>query len=360
MSMTIIYRYISREIIKYFCLVLIAIAMIYLAVDFFQRVDNFIVAEVSLVRMLSYFGLKLPLVISQIAPICILLTVLITFGLMNKNNEIVALKSGGVSVYFLLRPVFVIGVVSAICLFILSEVIVPVSITKANRIWLQEVKKEPLLASRQKNIWFKGQRSIYYISHYDPSKNVISGISLNYFDADFRLIKRVEAQRAVYENGQWSFENVMEQVLAKNIDDYNVSFYDRRVMEVDFFPEDLKRAVKKSEEMNVTELYSYIKSVESEGYDATVYQVDFYAKFAIPFGCIIVCIIATSIAAKRRIREGLSISIAYGLGMVFLYGLAHSLCMSIGYGGVLPPLMAAWTANLAFLCLGLINLIHAE
>ena len=159
--MTIIDRYISREIIKYFCLVLFAVAMIYLAVDFFQKVDNFIMAEVPLIRMISYFLLKLPLVISQLTPICILLTVLITFGLMNKNNELIALKSGGVSVYFLLRPVFVIGVVSSICLFILAEVIVPVSISKANKIWLQEVKKKSLLTSRQKNIWFKGTRSIY-------------------------------------------------------------------------------------------------------------------------------------------------------------------------------------------------------
>ena len=54
--MTIIDRYISREIIKYFCLVLVAVAMIYLAVDFFQKVDNFIMAEVPLTRMISYFA----------------------------------------------------------------------------------------------------------------------------------------------------------------------------------------------------------------------------------------------------------------------------------------------------------------
>ena len=358
--MTIIDRYIGREIIKYFCLVLIAVAMIYLAVDFFQRVDNFIMADVPLIRMISFFLLKLPLVISQLTPICVLLTVLITFGLMNKNNEIVALKSGGVSVYFLLRPVFVIGVASTICLFILAEVIVPVSISKANKIWLQEVKKKPQLTSRQKNIWFKGNRSIFYISHYDPAKNVVSGVSLNYFDADFKLIKRVEARQGRYENNQWTFEDIMEQILSEKGDGYNVSFYDSRDIDVDFFPQDLKRAVKKSEEMNVTELYAYIKSVESEGYDATQYRVDFHAKFAIPFICIIMCIIATSIAVKRRLREGLSISIAYGLGMIFLYGVAHSFFISIGYGGVLPPLIAAWIANLIFLCLGLINLINAE
>ncbi len=358
--MSIIDRYISREIIKIFILILVAVAMIYLAVDFFEKVDNFMEADVPLTRLASYFLLKLPLVVSQTTPVCILLTVLITFGLMNKNNEIVALKSSGLSVYILLRPVIVIGIVATIGLFLLSEVIVPVTISKANRIWRLEVKKKPLHTSRQKNIWIKGQRSIYYIAYYNPQKNIISGISLNYFDADFQLIKRIEAVQGIYENGQWKCTDIMEKVRGQNSAGYRVSFYDQRVIDLDLSPQDLKRVVKKSEEMNIAELFAYIKDVEAEGYDATIYRVDFHTKFAIPFICIIMCIIATSIAVKRGIREGISISIAYGIGVIFLYGVAFSFCVSIGYGGVLPPVIAAWIASIIFLCLGLINLINAE
>lgn len=358
--MTIIDRYISREILKIFFLILAAVAMIYLAVDFFEKVDNFMEADVASTRLVSYFLLKLPLEISQIAPVCILLAVLIALGLMNKNNEITALKSSGLSVYVLLRPVLVIGVVATIGLFLLSEVIVPVTISKANKIWSRDVKKKPLLTSRQKNIWIKGKRSIYHISFYNPKKDIISGIALNYFDADFQLIKRIEARQGIYENGQWKCIDLMEQVLGPNGTDYQVTFYDQRVVDLHLSPQDLRRVVKKSEEMNIAELFAYIQDVEAEGYDATIYRVDFHAKFAIPFVCIIMCIIATSIAVKPRIREGISISIAYGIGIIFLYGVTFSFCISIGYGGVLPPVIAAWIASVIFLCLGLINLINAE
>jgi lipopolysaccharide export system permease protein len=359
-TMTIIDRYIGREIVKMFLPILAAVAMIYLAVDFFEKVDNFMEADVPLSRLVSFFILKLPLVVSQIVPVCILLTVLITFGLMNKNNEITALKSSGLSVYILLRPVLVIGVAATIGLFLLAEVIVPVTVSKANKIWRQEVKKKPLLASRQKNIWIKGKRSIYFISYFNPRKNTISGISLNYFDADFKLIKRIEARQGTYENGHWQCSGIMEQLLGQNGQDYRVAFYDQRLFDLDLSPQDLKRVVKRSEEMNVAELFAYIQDVEADGYDATIYRVDFHAKFAIPFVCIIMCIMATSVAVKRRIREGISISIAYGIGIIFLYGVAFSFCISIGYGGVLPPMVAAWITSLIFLCLGLINLINAE
>ena len=149
----------------------------------------------------------------------------------------------------------------------------------------------------------------------------------------------------------------MEQVLDGKNQGYRVSFYDERIAQVDFMPQDLKHFVKKSEEMSVTELFEYIQDVESEGYDATSYRVDFHAKFAIPLICVIMC---TGIAVKRRIKEGLSISIAFGVGMIFLYWISYSFCLSLGYGDLLPPIMAAWTSNVIFTCLGIVNLINAE
>ncbi len=82
---------------------------IYLSVDFFENVDKFINAGLPVSRILLFFQLKLPLIAAQITPVGILLAVLITFGLMNKNNEIIALKSGGMSVYHFLRPILFLG-----------------------------------------------------------------------------------------------------------------------------------------------------------------------------------------------------------------------------------------------------------
>jgi lipopolysaccharide export system permease protein len=358
--MSIIDRYITREIIKNFVIILSTVAAVYVIVEFFSVLDNFLSEEVPLTRMAAFFALKLPLFISQITPICTLLTVMVTFGLMNKNNEIVALKSSGVSVYTLMRSVFVIGTLFTILLFLLSEVIVPLTIDKANRIWLVEVKKRSLVTSKQKNIWIKGKRSIYFLSFYNQKKNMISGISLNYFDADFNLIKRIEAKTGIYKNGKWTLAGIMEQHLDKNGENLKVSFYDQKVVDVEFYPQDLNRVVKRSEEMNITELYAYLRDIESEGYDATVYRVDFHAKFAFPVICIIMCIVATGLTARQRRREGLSISIAYGLGLIFLYGALYSICLSLGYGGVLPPFFAAWISNVIFLCLGLYTLLNVQ
>ena len=114
--MSIISKYLTEEIFKYFAIILVTVICIFLAVDFFEKIDNFIEAGLPFSKTISFFQFRIPFIIAQIAPVCILLAVLIVFGLMNKNNEIIALKSSGVSVYFFLRPVLSIGLLFSVFL----------------------------------------------------------------------------------------------------------------------------------------------------------------------------------------------------------------------------------------------------
>ena len=164
----------------------------------------------------------------------------------------------------------------------------------------------------------------------------------------------------MYVEGKWVFYDSMEQVLDRETQIYNVQFHTQKVENVDFLPEDLRRVFKKSEVMNIAELFRYIQEVESEGYDATTFRVDLHARFAYPILLIIVCILGTGIAVKRKSREGPSVSIAFGVVFVFLYWVLQSFCLSLGYGGMLPPVISAWISNLIFSCYAVFNLINAE
>jgi lipopolysaccharide export system permease protein len=358
--MTIIDKYLTRESLKCLTIVLAVVVGLYIIVEFFNKVDNFMEAGLSIVRLIRYLQLKLPNIVVQIMPVAILLAVLIALGLMNKNNEIIALKCAGVSVYYLLRSVLTIAIFLSIFIFFLSEVVVPITISHANKIWLMEVKNLPTVSSRQKDIWLKGHRSIYFIQHFNPQNQSISGVILNFFDDKFRLIRRVDAHRGFYKQGKWIFYDSMEQVLDTDSQTYQVQFHPQITVDVDFLPEDLMHVFKRSEEMNIAELYRYIQEVEMEGYDATAFRVDFQARFAYPVLSIIVCIIGIGTAVKRKSREGPAVSIVFGVVVVFLYWVLHSFCLSLGYGGLLPPIVAAWISNIIFSCYALLNLMNAE
>ena len=360
--LTIINRYVSIELIKIFLIILFAVVSIFLAVDFFEKIDDFLEAGLPVKRFLLYTQYQIPMVISQITPVALLLSVLIVFGLMNKNNELIALRSSGVSSFYLLRPILGLSVIVTIGLFFLADVVVPLSASKANKIWLQEVRKKTVTTSRNKNIWIKGNRSIAHIRYFNPADRTISGITLYFFDEQFRLHRRVDAARGAFEAKQWVFYDLMVQTFANSQDrtEYDIQHFDSRVEPLKYVPEELKKVVKKSEEMNFFEMLDYVRRVQAEGYDATNYIVDLYAKLAFPFVCIIMSLMAAGFAFRRRMREGIAISIAYGIGVIFLYWSLHSFSMSLGYGGRLPPLLAAWLANIVFSVLTIITLTRIQ
>ncbi|MBF0398045.1 MAG: LPS export ABC transporter permease LptG [Desulfobacterales bacterium] len=349
--MTILHRYLTKQILKYFAVVLIMVIAIYLSVDFFEKIDNFSEKGVSKTRALFFFFLNIPFIVGQITPAAIILAVIIVFGLMNKNNELIALKSCGISSMNLLKSPFFIGIALTLILFFLNETIIPISTSKADAIWLGEVeKRESYFKSKEKNIWIKGNRSISHITYFNPDKKTIFGITINFFDDNFRLIRRMDASRGEYKEGYWFLYDVLD----------NKTPHDSIKEKLDFLPEDLHQVVKKSQEMTIMELSMYIKKIEKEGYDAVIYKVDFYAKTAFPFICLIMSVIGSGISFKLKTKDALPISIAYGIAITFSYWIFYSFCLSLGYGEMLPPYIAAWITNIIFICFGAIFILNSE
>ena len=359
--MTILFRYVTKEILLYFFIVLIAVLSIYLAVDFIEKIDNFMAAGVPAVRCVLYLTYKLPFIFVQVAPLGFLLSILVALGLMSKNNEVIALKSCGIGRNRLLKPAFVLGLIFGAVFFLVAELVVPVFMENANHIWLQEVKKKNIYATRTNDIWMRAARKIIHIKQYEPIKKEISGITIHTFDDAFRLVHRMDAERGVFVDGKWYFFDALEQIF----DDPSGSgprqaHHEELPAVLELMPDDLAQAAKRTDEMGLAELGRTIEKVEKEGYSATRYRVDYHGKIAAPFVCIFLSLLGTAIALRGRLREGMPVSITYGLGIAFLYWIFHSFCLSLGYAELLPAVVAAWIANVVFSSVSVVLLLNAK
>ncbi len=358
--MNIINRYIILEIIKYFLAALSAVLCIFVAIDYLGTMDEFIDAKLPLWRALEYVLYKAPFITTQAMPVILLMAILIVFGLMSKNNELIVLNSSGISVYALIRPVLLVCATAALLLFYMAEQVVPLTMQQSNSIKRKEIRKTTNISVKEKNIWIKGYRQITHIKYFDPASKAIFGFTRYFFDADFRLVRRLDAARGEYEKEKWVLHECMDQRLDKKNNSYNITLDDMLTEDLRLHPDDFKQIVKKSEEMNLGELSDYVRKVESEGYDARVYRVDLHAKSAYPFVCIIMGIVGIGLTARRRLNSGLPVSITLGISVGFLYWVFQSFCLSLGYGNILPPAIAAWSANFVFICAGGVLVINAE
>ncbi len=358
--MRIISRYITFSIARNFALALLTVLGIIIAIDYLGAVDNFLKADLTLWRGLQYVMLRVPFITTQLLPVVLLLAILITFGIMSRNHELTILNAGGVSIYALIRPVMLVSVFCGAMLFFLSESVVPLTMIESNQIKNQEIRKNTRVSWKEKNIWIKGNRQITHIAFFDTRSQAIFGFTRYFFDPRFQLVRRIDAAEGVFKEGQWLLTDCMVQVLDQQKNAYRVTLYNQMKEDLQLYPEDFRQIVRKAEELNYRQLSEYVNKIETEGYDATAYRVDLHAKIAHPFICVIMGLVGVGLTARKKLTKGLPVSISLGLGIAFAYWVFRSFCISLGYGEVLPPVIAAWTANTLFFGVAVLLLMNAE
>jgi lipopolysaccharide export system permease protein len=348
------------SIIKNFGLTLLTVLGIFIAIDYLGAMDNFLKADISLWRGLQYVLLRVPFITTQLLPVVLLLSILIVFGLMSKNNELIILNASGVSMYALIKPVMVVSAICGALLFFLAESVVPITMVESNQIKNQEIRKKTNATWKERNIWIKGNRQITHTAYYDTHSQAIYGFTRFFFDAQFRLVRRIDAHKGTFEQGQWLLHDCMDQVFKKSLNAYDVALHATLKEDLQLYPDDFRQIVRTAEELSYRELSRVVKKTEAEGYNASIYRVDLHAKNAHPFICIVMGLIAVGLTAKKKLTKGLPVSISLGLGIAFIYWVFHSFCLSLGYGQILPPFVAGWTANTLFLGFAVLLFLNAE
>jgi len=355
-----LHKYWLKEFVRIFIIIQALVMVLFVFIDYLSHMDKMFENDVTLVRGLWYVLLKLPYMFVQFTPAGLLLAVITVFGIMNRNQEITALKSSGVSVYFLVKPAIGVGCFLALLMVLLGETLIPLSMARSNYIRYHEMSSSKGIVHSQKDIWIRSDNTLVHINFFDPVQRTVAGVTCTTMGKGFKIASRIDAATGVYDNGQWTLEDVAEQVYDSGIDDYRVNIQPRKVVDLGLNPDDLGRMAKKTNEMSYTELRRYVKKVTAEGYDATTYKVDMYGKLAFPFICVIMALTGAATGMRNFVKNNLPVGIAVGVGFCFLYWFVFGFTTSLGYAKILPPVVAAWVGNLIFLCLGSIYLIQTE
>ena len=74
-----------------------------------ETLDKFIDQQLSLETIALYYLNFLPEIIKLLTPIAMLMAALFSIGKMSNLNEITAMKSGGMSLYRLMFPLFIVS-----------------------------------------------------------------------------------------------------------------------------------------------------------------------------------------------------------------------------------------------------------
>jgi lipopolysaccharide export system permease protein len=190
-------RYVQREFLKIFLICFSGLLSTYFLVEFFQNVDLFLDYPSPVRYKMLYFLLKMPQFIYHVTPVAVLVSVLITLGILNRNRELIAVKSSGIMLYHVCYPLVLWGLIISGLVFINNEFVVPHTERQKNFIKNVRIKGRPMRSVfRQNRVWYYGEdNTIFNIQLLDPAEEKLEGVTVFRFDPSHsRLRERVDAR----------------------------------------------------------------------------------------------------------------------------------------------------------------------
>ncbi len=347
--MRIIRRYFVKEFLKVFFLTLFAFILLFMVVEFFERVDEFSPNNPSAFIVIEYLLLLAPRFAALVSPMACLISVLFVIGTASRWREIIAIKASGGSVKRLAFVFLLIGLFLSIGNFILDETIVPYTNRKAFNI--REVviqKKKPVITYKGNDLWLRGKNgSFINIKTFMPKRDTAYGVSIFLVDRDFNLLGSIEADTAQWNKGQW----VLYHARYFDIKDNTVKDYSSLPYPYLESPDIFRSEIKQPEDMNFFELSDYSRRLKEMGMRNPRYSVDLQSKVSYPFVNLVMVIFGVSLALSGPWGGGVK-SVGLSLLISLIYWLFYSLCLSFGYGGEIPPIAASWLAPVVFCLIG--------
>ncbi|MFQ5684222.1 MAG: LPS export ABC transporter permease LptG [Candidatus Binatia bacterium] len=345
-------RYLISGFVRVFAISLLCASALYLIVDFFDRIDNFLRAGASLGTSVRYFLYKLPLLVSRVVGFATLLSTLFSLGTLSRTQETTAMRSSGLSLRRLALPLLLLSLLICLFNFFWNEALVPIFSRKSHRIYRTEVKKKPAQSLVGTNhIWIRGEETFISVSHVDVRRRLLEGVSIYLLRRDFSLRGLITVPSVHWNGTRWEAKGGAEWLFLRNgqMTQHKVPT-NLPLLET---PEDFKLLAQKPDELSFFDLQRKIIDLKEKGLDATEYEVDLQVKMAVPLISPLMVILAFPFAIKHGRHGGLALS--FGLTMLIGFGYWFFLAFSIslGHSGVLPSWVAAWLPNLTLALVGL-------
>jgi lipopolysaccharide export system permease protein len=352
-------NYVAREFLKICLLSLTAFITLFLVVDFFEKIDQLVRANLGVAEMGRYVLLRAPLALGEVISPAILLGSMLVFGLLTRTRETMAIRTSGLDILQLIRPILLLTTLAAAVVLALHLYLIPWSQATLNLFWETQVqKKPPRSLINPEHLWYKGDRAIYNILLYRKDLQTLEGVKIFRFDDRFKLIQIVAARRAVWQDCHWRlFQGIVQNFDSQKEDQFE-SFQEMNLTLTET-PKDFGNLERKISEMNVEEIWRFVNRLERDGYRSTSYRLEIQNRFSMALAPLVLATLGLGLALRRE-KVFIPGMVALGLGVMFAYWLFLGFSTSLGQAGRWPVLLAAWLPHLCFGTLAVLTLRRAS
>ncbi|MFH1198988.1 MAG: LptF/LptG family permease [Candidatus Omnitrophota bacterium] len=355
--MRILDRYIAKSVISIFFGCLLTFFLLYLVIDTFTNLSNILKQKISLDILLSYYSAYLPLIFVQVSPIASLLSTLYCFAGLNKGNEIIAMRSAGLSIWQIAKFSLLFGVIISIVVFWVNDKFVPQSLITTEKLHAviegqtDRIKEKEGAAITNLSMYGLKNR-LFFVNKFSLATETMEQIVILEHDEKQNITKKMVANKGIYKDGTWRFY----QCITYNFDQSGQvidepQYMPEEIMTIPESPQEFLHQRQRQELMTIAELQDYIWRLSKSGATTVIrnLKVDLYQKFTTPLTNIIIILMGIPFAFKMTKRATGLASLGVSIMVGFVYYVMSAIGVALGKGGYLPPLIAVSTSHIIVL-----------
>ncbi|MBU3741641.1 MAG: YjgP/YjgQ family permease [Candidatus Kapabacteria bacterium] len=359
--MTIIDRYVLRQFLATLGFAVLALVVIFIVVDLLESLDEFLDQQAPLDVILRYYVYFIPNTLRLMLPVSMLLAALFSVGRLSNNNEVTAMRSGGQSLLRLMLPILAVALCVSAAQLYFNGWVVPVANAKKFAIERTYLGKSQAGVALYRLFFRDIPTRNVAIESYDAEAHIGRNVTIEVF-ADTgrpRIVERIDAPLMEWDSAgaTWRLPSAIRRrfqgdtVTFERMADINAPFTIRH--------DQLVRLQRNAAEMTFDEVRDLIETLRKGGKNTRVQEIGYQSEWSLPFANFIVVLIAVPFASVRR-RGGMAAQIAAGMGISFVYIAFTLVGQAWGAASSLPTAAVAWSANVVFFVIGIVNLVRTK
>lgn len=351
--MRLLDRYILKSMLAVFLGCFFAFTFLYVIVDFISRLDDILKHHISFSLIFSYYLHSLPIMLTQTTPLAMVLACAFTFSKLNRDNELIVIRSSGLSLWQVCFPIIISSLLISVAMLVINEKIIPYSRIESERIKTQ-IDGENNSAVRETvipNLTFYGlENRLFFINSFDPKNDSMEGITILEHDRRQNLTAKITAKRGLYKDKLWIFYECTR----LNFDweghiSEDSAYNEESIMEISETPHDFLQQKKRAELMSSSQLKDYIRKLKKSGANSAVRSllIDLYQRYASAFTTLALILLGIPFSFVIRKRANIFLSLVIAIAISFLYYVLNGISLAIGKSGFLLPFLSCWLVPIA-------------
>lgn len=358
----ILTRYLSRLFGTRFLAVLLALTALAELVELLAAMRRLLANQSGLQPVLIFSALKLPLTMEWLFPLAVLIGAALTFRTLAYNSEIVILRGAGLSPYRLLAALMPLTVVLAAVYFLLVDRMAPAAERSFNTWWATVTAAPPdeddadMAADRL--LWLRAGDEIVSVAKVTDGNRRLEGLTRYQRNSDGMLTARIRARTATFEGGIWRLSNV--EIIRLDGTAPRVSRADTLDWAGGPTATNFKELVLPAERLSGAQSRAVLAGTWSGHGNAAHYRTLIQRSYCAPLLPLLMVLLAVPALAGGRRTGGMAMGMAISLGMGLAFMIVNGFFLSMSEAGLVPAVLAVWSAPAIFATLGLTILLHRE